>query len=822
MIFLIALLIGTYFRTYPLRTHQSRDNRGKATLLVVSRLKAQVGRQIEANYPNASPAQRAALEDKLLKELMQKEPQKVAESIAKVEQNIEEASGSQQQSPYLLAADSFHFLQLTRRLIETGRISETVEGSKYLNDLMLAPKGHMEPLTLHPHIGAAVFRMIRFFRPGIDLNEAVGYVPLVLTAGALAAFLLCCGAMGVRLWSTLIGAVFFICSPIFIKRSAWGWYDNDPYNIIFPLLVLAVLFWIFRAPLTVRRAALAAVGLALLMLTYAYFWQGWLMMFGVAAGGLVLAGGYSFLGRKDRSRARLEALTAAGYAGLTFGLIAVFFGPREFFLLCREGLHALINFLQPQLSVWPDLYISVGELHQASLFEIIVITGGFVYAAVALCGLIVSLIRPGDGPEDRRSSGLVLGLFLALAVVITLGAQRFALLCLPPLSLLFVLGLHHTQGFAEQGLSRFKSFPGRAVTRGALLLLTVIPLWTLQRQMPRLLNPIYNDTWHAAMTDIAQRTPQDSIINAWWPPGHFIKATGQRRVTFDGATINTPQAYWLTRAYLAQSEQESLGILRMLNTSANDAAEYLEGLGFRTSSTVSILRAVTAVNSRQARLLLGTKIPEQEQADHLLELTHGSPPPSYIFIYRDLVEKNIQLAFIGNWNFQKIEELNNHPELLAQVPDRSSREYVQFLWKLAGGPYKYHTPLKEISRQGGWLLFENGVRVQTGSMMCVIDSPEFGRGIPQSIFFIRDGQVVEQQFDKPTLGYSVTLFEEAGSTFAVLMDRYLAKSMIMRLYYFGDTGMRYVRNFTERSDLSRQTDIRIFEIDWKDFLRDYQ
>ena len=42
----------------------------------------------------------------------------------------------------------------------------------------------------------------------------------------------------------------------------------------------------------------------------------------------------------------------------------------------------------------------------------------------------------------------------------------------------------------------------------------------------------------------------------------------------------------------------------------------------------------------------------------------------------------------------------------------------------------------------------------------------------------------------------MTLFEESGRYFAVLMDRYLAKSLIMRLYYFGDTGMRYVRHFT--------------------------
>ncbi len=827
IIFCIALLIGSYFRTYPLRTHQSHDNRGKATLLVISRLKVQVDRQVETNYAQASPAQKKALKAQLLKDLMRKEQDKVQESIAKVQSNIENASGPQGRFPYLLAADSFHFYQLTERLLETGRISDTFRGSKYRNDLMLAPKGHMEPITLHPHVGALVYRTISVFQPGMELMEAVGYTPLVLSGLSLAAFLLACRGMCAGLWSTLIGAVFFFCSPIFVKRSAWGWYDNDPYNTLFPLLILAVLFHFYRGKATAKRTAVTVTGLGLLMLAYAYFWQGWMLMLAVAGGGLALACAYSWLIDRDRRQARLEAGAAASFVILIFVLITLFFGGREFFLLFEEGFIALKNFLQPQLSVWPDLYISVGELHQASLFEIIVITGGFMFFSVSLVGLIASLLGfPREDRDMQVKTALVLGLFLGMAVLITLGAQRFALLCLTPVSLLFVAGLDHIMRFTDRAAKRIGNNRGRLtaliMTRGLLSLLLFIPLWTLHRQMPKLLNPIYNNTWHAAMTDIAEDTPPDSIINAWWPPGHFIKATGRRRVTFDGATINYPQAYWLTRAYLGQSEQESLGILRMLNTSANDAAEFLEELGFRTSSAVSILRAVTALNSRQSRLLLSTKIPEPRQVDRLLDLTHGQPPPSYIFIYKDLVEKNIQLAFIGNWNFRKIEELNATPDLLARVPDRNSREYVQFLWKLAGGPYKYHTPLREMAKSGDWLIFEKDVRINLSTMMCVIDSEEFGRGVPQSIIFVRDGEIVEQVFDNPTLGYSVTLYLDSGKHFAVLMDRYLAKSMIMRLYYFGDIGMRYVRRFSERTDLTRQTDIRIFEVDWDAFQRDFQ
>lgn len=827
ILFLTALVIGTHFRTYPLRTHQSHDEQGKATLLVIARIKGQVDAQVERNYPEATAAQKKILKAQLLKEVMREEHEKVQDSITKVKQNIEEAGGSGRDTPYLLAADSFHFYQLTERLLETGHISNTFKGSKYLNDLMLAPKGHYEPLTLHPYVGAMVYRVIKFFHPEVDLMQALGYTPLVLTALSLAAFLLACHGLRIRMWSSLIAAIMFVCSPIFIKRSAWGWYDNDPYNTLFPLLILAAMFPFYKKNLTRIRGLIQAGILGLLMLGYAYFWQGWMLMFVVAITGLALSAMHGFWMEKDHGRVRTRAIGLAGCAVLTFILVAVFFGPGEFFQLFKEGYRALTNFLQPQLSVWPDLYISVGELHQASLFEIVVLTGGFLFFLTGVAGLLVSLTgRFSETPVLHRQAGLTLGFFLGLSLLMTLGAQRFALLCLTPLALLFAMGLNYLENGIICASHRFSGRRAQLTVgtalRGAMALLTVMPLVTLHRQMPRLLNPIYNDTWNAALLEIKDRTPPQSIINSWWPPGHFIKATAGRRVTFDGATINYPQAYWLTRAYLAQSEQAGLGILRMLNNSANDAAELLTDMGFRTSSAVTILRAITALNSRQARLLLETKIPDAGKVDRLLALTHGRPPPSYIFIYRDLVEKNIQLAFIGNWNFATIEALNEDPKLMAEVPDRSSREYVQYLWKLAGGPYKYHTPLALEGEDGDWMLFENGVRINSRSKVCAIDSPSFGRGIPQSIFFVQDGQVVELPFDSPTLGYSVTLFEEAGRPSVVLMDRYLAKSLIMRLFYFGDRGMRYVRAFTEKSDLSRQTDIRVFEVDWDAYQRDYQ
>ncbi|MBZ0165703.1 MAG: dolichyl-diphosphooligosaccharide--protein glycosyltransferase subunit STT3, partial [Candidatus Omnitrophica bacterium] len=501
------------------------------------------------NYPDAGEKQKKILTEKLLKDILLREGDNVQTSITKVQQNIDGATGSRRKTPYLLASDSFHFYQLTQQLLETGRISETIQGSKYLNTLMLAPKGHFEPITLHPYVGAICYRLLRQWRPAMDLMEALGYVPLILSGLSLMAFLAVCYVMNSALWSTFIGSIFFFCSPIFIKRSAYGWYDNDPYNTLFPLLILGVLFTAFGRTPSLRRSVMVLCSLSVLMLVYALFWQGWMMMFMVAGIGLGIVTLYSRFMERSPSTAKQEGLVLGGFGILTFVLIGLAFGPKEFFLLFQEGYKALQNFLVPQLSLWPDLYISVGELHQANLFEIVVITGGFIFTGLALAGLIFSFFRWRNPQHSRQfKMVVVLAVFLGMSILITLGAQRFALLCLTPLSLLCVLGMDHFLALGDGFSGKFANIPLR---RGAwlavrLVLATAVisPLLTLQRQMPKLLNPIYNDTWDAALVDIAEGTPQNSIINSWWPPGHFIKATARRRVTFDGATINFPQAYW--------------------------------------------------------------------------------------------------------------------------------------------------------------------------------------------------------------------------------------------------------------------------------------
>ena len=77
---------------------------------------------------------------------------------------------------------------------------------------------------------------------------------------------------------------------------------------------------------------------------------------------------------------------------------------------------------------------------------------------------------------------------------------------------------------------------------------------------------VFNASWDKMMKIVREQTPPDSIVTTEWSFGHFVTSQGKRRVTVDGATQNTPQAYWVARMFMESSEENALLILKTLNT----------------------------------------------------------------------------------------------------------------------------------------------------------------------------------------------------------------------------------------------------------------
>jgi dolichyl-diphosphooligosaccharide--protein glycosyltransferase len=824
---LMVAALGTYIRLYPLLNFTTHDISEKTTLLVLTQIRAQINQQVQQNYPQAPADKKAVIAKKLFDDVIRAKGKQLRKAIDQTSLKIQKQAEAGPQHPYLLASDSFYYYKLTQNIIDQGHISDTVKGSKYLNELMLAPHGHWEPFNWHPYIGYFIYQCQKIFNPDIDLMYAISFTAMVIAIISLIPFLWICHRLRLSPLTAFISSVFYVLAPIFVKRSMFGWYDNDPYSALFPLCILACFFqglhYLKTRDPHPHKPLVAGVLTALGITLYSLFWQGWVFMFGVIlVSGLIIFFHHLFTQRRSDTKRPLGwFLLSICLGGFVF--VSIAFGINEFFTLFAEGGKALKDFIAPQLSLWPDIYISVSELHNASWGYILKHTGGILFFCVALVGLTRNLLQWRKGPRQGLFyETIILGVFLLFALMITFGAQRFVLLCVIPLSLLFALGiqffLDHLFTFVNHRWRRRSRKVAQGMIAIAFLMLTALPITHIQANIQSLLNPIYNDTWHTVLTEIRDRTPPNSIINTWWPPGHFIKAVAHRAVTFDGATINYPQAYWMANVFLSNTEEAALGLLRMLNHSGNDAVHYLhDELGMPLSLSVQILKEITPLSRSRAKTLLCKGL-DEVQAEQLLALTHGDPPPSYCLIYKEFVDANLQLGFFGKWNFQTIEKINRNPELMQKIPDRHSEEYIDFLWTLVGGPLKYSGSLALINQDKEQLLFQDNVVVNTQTMGCTVNSDQYGQGVPQNLFYMRDGTFTEKEFADANLPYSVVLYKQGKKHQVILCDERLARSLLVRLYFFEGQGLRYFEGFTKDSDLTGRTKIYVYRVLWDTFI----
>ena len=162
----------------------------------------------------------------------------------------------------------------------------------------------------------------------------------------------------------------------------------------------------------------------------------------------------------------------------------------------------------------------------------------------------------------------------------------------------------------------------------------------------------------------------------------------------------------------------------------------------------------------------------------------------------------------------KIEEINSNPKLLAGVPREGSANFINFLWDLSGGPSKFSEPLQLISQTDDGLSFREGLNISSDMSKAVMHSPQYGNGIPASIVYRKDNHIVEHVLPKGNLNYSVVVYLEEKQILCRLMDRSLANSMMIKLFYFDGEGLKNFELIKTASDLTGRTRIKVFKVLW--------
>jgi hypothetical protein len=84
------------------------------------------------------------------------------------------------------------------------------------------------------------------------------------------------------------------------------------------------------------------------------------------------------------------------------------------------------------------------------------------------------------------------------------------------------------------------------------------------------------------------------MVVTWWDYGHFTTFVAERRVLADGASQRTHVPHRVTRALLASSDAETLGLLRMLPCGSDAAGEPEEARGAMGKLRAAGLEAIEA------------------------------------------------------------------------------------------------------------------------------------------------------------------------------------------------------------------------------------
>ncbi len=827
--FILVAVFSLHLRTAWIQNpgQESRTNaKQMASMLVL----ASVREQVKASVISENPGRDAREVDRIVSEqvekVIQSDNRQFEEAIRNAETEIAariQQTQKNRQQPFLLEADPYYYYYAVQKIEEEGSLFLNRKDGLFFNPLRLAPSGSWDWLTLHPYVGYFLHHFFKIWKPDQVMMESLGWVPILLSMIVAILFFQICRIMNFEALPALLGGFVLMTAPIFIQRSAFGWFDTDPYNYLFPLAVLMTLMLCIQ---TRFRGGFAGALGGFLTGLYALFWAGWpflLVLVVIASGSIVFLECWRV--KKLNWAPCFEYLIAYLFSSILFSF--VFITPKSTIDVIYNGLVFIPKFSVSTFESWPSAFLTVGEAKSISLQKLIFLTGNYVIFGIALIGFIASGIYWYRRKKDnsRFYEWLVIALFALPLFVLSIKTERFSVLFALPLALLVAFGAEWLMRisavlFGRAKDEKSKNFAPKAAA--LVLLLAVLPMGFVQANIvSRQISPIMDLVWYQALTEIRDQTPENAIVHSWWPPGYFIISVARRRALVDGGTQERPQSYWIAKAFLSSDESQSAGILRMLSTSGNEAMDFLQGKSMSLSDASNLILDIVKRPRSQAFDVLPNQFTKQEKLK-LLDLTHGeNPAPSYVLLYKDLIDQNLAVTLMSEWDFEKAKALETakHTGKEKKTAQSNAENYIQNMLQVTGGVLKYW-PQSEMRRQDGKVIyFQNGVSIDLESGDAKIQSPGAGpNGNLLSLFYLDEDALIEKESSEPSVDASVLLIRRNDVYACVVADRKLIRSMMFRWYYLDGKGLSLFNLFTKQDSEDGSNRVSVFQVNFESVL----
>ena len=865
-----------------------------------NQIRAKINDQISQQYPNLPDANKDALVERELGNALKTQKSSIDEQIKGVSSYFKSQLKDDKGNTYPTDLDPWFWMRFSRNIVEKGYPADEFKDGQAWDNHMFAPGGRpITPDLFHAYFIAYLFKFLHFFNSSLEIINVSFFVPIILVALSIIPAFFIARRFGGNFGGFIAGLMVAI-NPASVSRTVSA--DTDANNILFPLLIAWLFLEAFESEKPIKRLSLCAISSFIVGL-YAFTWGGWWYIFDfILASSVIYIVYFTIVNRSEIKKEGIDFIKQPQIR-YTFLLIIMFIAFSGIFITLFQDFYTFrhapfepMGFatLKDIKSVWPNVFTTVAEQNPASLNQVISTMGGPFLFFIGLMGMVLILTSPKSKnwwflalsalwylvilfiikPEglqiflvlitipllimlfieiknptkdiDIKYASIIILWFISTVYASTMGV-RFSLLLVPAFSIVFGIAL----GFIYKYLSRliiteFKINKVIVKTTVIIILgLLIIGPWASSKAIARNSIPMVNDAWFNSLTKIKVESKPDAIINSWWDYGHWFKYIGDRAVTFDGTSQNTPQAYWIGKVLLTDNEKLAAGILRMLDCSGCECAGGTKAFSdiFEsnndTPKTIEILNEIVPLKKDEAiSVLIGYGF-NDSKINSVLSNTHCNAPENYFITSDDMVGKSGVWAHFGSWDFDKAlmydkfktHDYENSPDLYKKfLQDR-----FNFTEEEAKNMYYSVESLASSNDANNWIspwpsyigaggceqLTKYMVRcdlIQGASVFVNLTNMQADvptkQGIlhPNPLVYVAGEEVITKEFNN-SIGFGLTLVPVGDSYKVIMSSSELAPSMFTRLYYLKGHGLRYFKPFSyERS--FNGNEIYTWKVDW--------
>ncbi|MBI2135326.1 hypothetical protein HYU09_05015 [Candidatus Woesearchaeota archaeon] len=872
---------------------------------VINSLRSQISGQISQQYPNLPDQNRNALVENELQKVLQQQKAQIDQQIAATSNFFKSKLQDDSGLVYLSTIDPYFWMRHSQNVLDNGHPGDEIRNNVPWDNRMLAPVGRPVPVDMfHAYFVAYLYKFLSFFNRDLSLAAVSFFSPILISAlSVIPAFFITRKIAGN--FGGFIAAVIVAIHPSFLVRTMGGISDTDGYNILFPLLIV----WIFIEALEANRLRsniMLGITGGIVVGLFSFTWGGWWYIFDfVIASAFLYMIYYSYVHRKELMASFTGFLKQKAIKNSVI-FFAVFFAVSALSVTLFVNYSHFQQFYENPAgfaklkevgitTIWPNVFTTVAEQNPASLNNVInqVGLGEEFFFLIALIGITLTITRrkheklwfllgtlawyviifllkienlniflaliiipiairilialwESDLEIDIKYAILLIFWFVATIFASTKGV-RFTLLLVPAFAIGFGIALGEAYRLLSAWISRGLNV-NKAVSKitvMVVLMLLLVPPYISAQNTARNSITDFNDAWKDSLEKIKSDSKPDAIVNSWWDFGHWFKFWTDRRVTFDGTSQNSPQAYWIGKVLLTDDEDAAVGILRMLDCSGGSAA--FESVNTKLNDgakTVSLLNGIIVENKEKAKNILKEKFSDEE-AEKILSQTHCQPPEDYFITSEDMVGKSGVWAHFGSWDFERALIYNTLKKKEYEGNPEKSVKFLQernYSGKDAENLYYEVQSITNSEQANSWIAPWPGFAgaagcsgtgnetfgCSIGGIPLVVNPKAHeayaettsGRLHPHKISFPGEDGITVKQYDESTIPLGsgrqigIALVKDGESYSAVAMDSDLTASMFTRLFYQDGIGLRYFKKFSdERSIFGNR--IIVWKVDWE-------